>query len=327
MKIANALSKLRQLIFYGMSVVYLSASAQSQYPNKPIKLLVGFPSASSADVSARILSKALGEALNTQIIVENKPGASSNIATEIAMKSAPDGYTLFLSSVANTINAGMGKTGNVNFVTDLMPIALITSLPNILVINPNLKVNNLNELLTLLRSKPGAINFASSGNGTAPHLSGEMLNMMAGVKMVHIPYKGSSQAITDVLSGLVPIMFAPASTALPHINNGSLKALAVTSLQRSAIAPQIATMNELGLNGFETSVWFGLMTPVGTKKETIDLLNKVVNNILKDGTVKSLFLSQGIDPLGGSPDDFAIYIKNEISKWERLIKYSGATFD
>jgi tripartite-type tricarboxylate transporter receptor subunit TctC len=302
-------------------------AADLSYPSKPLKLVVGFPSGSSADVTARIVAKKLGEILLQAVVIDNKPGASSNIATEFVVRAPADGYTLLVGSVANTINSGMGKNQPFNFANDLAPIALITSLPNILVVHPSLGVSSVQELVSLGKTKPNWINYASSGNGTSPHLSGELFNLMSNIKMTHVPYKGSSQAITDVLSGLVPVMFSPASTAIAHINSGTLKALAVTSAQRSAVAPKIPTVSESGLSGYETSVWFGILAPLGTPKEVLDKLNASVNLSLQSSEVKGQLLAQGIDVLGGSKEDLAKYIQSETDKWEKLIKLSGAKMD
>ena len=312
-----------------LSVLFCTAAfaADLTFPNKPLKLIVGFPSGSSADVTARIVAKRFGEILQQAVIVDNRPGASSNIATDAVVRSAPDGYTLLLGSVANTINSGMGKNLPFNFAVDLAPIALITSLPNILVVHPSLGVSTVQELIALGKAKPNLLNYASSGNGTSPHLSGELFNLMANVKMTHVPYKGSSQAISDVLSGLVPVMFSPSSTAIAHINSGSLKALAVTSAQRSAVAPKLPTISESGLAGYETSVWFCILAPAQTPKDILDRLNSAVNLSLQSSEVKNQLLSQGIDTLGGTREELAKYIQADTEKWERLIKLSGAKMD
>ncbi len=302
-------------------------AADLNYPSKPLKLVVGFPSGSSADVTARIVAKRLGEILLQAVVIDNKPGASSSIATEFVVRAPADGYTLLVGSVANTINSGMGKNLPFNFANDLAPIALITSLPNILVVHPSLGVSSVQELVSLGKTKPNWINYASSGNGTSPHLSGELFNLMANIKMTHVPYKGSSQAITDVLSGLVPVMFSPASTAIAHINSGTLKALAVTSAHRSAVASKIPTVSESGLSGYETSVWFGILAPLGTPKEVLDKLNASINLSLQSSEVRGQLLAQGIDVLGGSKEDLAKYVQSETDKWEKLIKLSGAKMD
>jgi tripartite-type tricarboxylate transporter receptor subunit TctC len=319
----------RLIAVLSLTFLFCSAAftADLTFPNKPLKLIVGFPSGSSADVTARIVAKRLGEILQQAVIVDNRPGASSNIATDAVVRSAPDGYTLLLGSVANTINAGMGKNLPFNFATDLAPIALITNLPNILVVHPSLGVTTVQELIALAKAKPSLLNYASSGNGTSPHLSGELFNLMANVKTTHVPYKGSSQAISDVLSGLVPVMFSPSSTAIAHINSGSLKALAVTSAQRSAVSPKLPTISESGLAGYETSVWFCILAPAQTPKDILDRLNSAVNLSLQSTEVKSQLLTQGIDTMGGTREELAKYIQTDTEKWEKLIKLSGAKMD
>ena len=315
------------VLWLSLLICWSALAADPMFPTKPLKLMVGFPSGSSADVTARIIAKRLGEILQQAVIVDNRPGASSNIATDAVVRSVPDGYTLLLGSVANTINSGMGKPLPFNFSTDLAPIALITSLPNILVVHPSLGISSVQELVALGKAKPNLLNYASSGNGTSPHLSGELFNLMANVKMTHVPYKGSSQAITDVLSGLVPVMFSPSSTAIAHINNGSLKALAVTSAQRSAVSPKLPTISESGLTGYETSVWFCILAPAQTPKDVLDKLNAAVNSTLQTTEVKNQLLAQGIDTLGGTREELAKYIQVDTEKWERLIKLSGAKMD
>ena len=316
------------VIFFSLSLLGKTLFAMDDdYPNKPIRLVVGFPSGSSADVTARITSKKAGEILGQNIVVENKPGASSNIATETVVRSQGDGYTLFLGSVANTINSGMGKNLPFNFSTDLSPVVLLTSLPNILVVHPSIGVSSVQELISLAQKKPYELNYASSGNGTSPHLSGELFNQIANVKLSHVPYKGSSQAITDVLSGLVPIMFSPASTALPYLSNGSLKALAVTSGKRSSIVPKLPTLSESGLSNYDTSVWFGILAPVSISKKNLDKINLSFNQALQSQEVKGLLLTQGMDAIGGSKEEMAKYISQETDKWSKLIKSAGVTMD
>ena len=297
------------------------------YPVKPIRLLVGFPSGSSADVAARIISKKTSEILGQAIVIDNKPGASSNIATEAVVRSLPDGYTLLLGTVANTINSGMGKNLPFNFSNDLAPVVLLTNLPNILVVHPSIGVSSVQGLIELAQKKPGQLNYASSGNGTSPHLSGELFNQIANVKLGHIPYKGSSQAITDVLSGLVPIMFSPASTALPYINSGALRALAVSTSKRSSVAPKLPTLSEAGLNNYDTSVWFGVLAPINTPREIQDKLNVSFNQALQSADVKAQLITQGMDTMGGSKEEMGKYISQETEKWLKLIKFSGASLE
>jgi tripartite-type tricarboxylate transporter receptor subunit TctC len=301
--------------------------AQSTYPSKPVKITVGFPAGSSADVTARILAKKLGDNLGQQFIVENKPGAGSNIATDAVAHAPADGYTLLMGTVANTINASLAKNLTFNFATDLAPITLVATVPNILVVHPSLDVGSVQELISRAKSQPGQILYGSSGNGTSPHLSGELFNYMAGVKMVHVPYKGSSQAVTDLLAGRVGVMFSPASTVLPHIQAGTLKALASSGSKRAGVAPDLPTISETGLTGFDTAVWFGLLAPASTPREILERLSAAVNQALGSADVKAQLANQGIDVLGGTPNDFSRYIRQETDKWAKVIEVSGAKIE
>ena len=314
-------------IIFVLTMINPLFAMEDVYPAKPIRLLVGFPSGSSADVAARIISKKTSEILGQAIVIDNKPGASSNIATEAVVRSLPDGYTLLLGTVANTINSGMGKNLPFNFSNDLAPVVLLTNLPNILVVHPSIGVSSVQGLIELAQKKPGQLNYASSGNGTSPHLSGELFNQIANVKLGHIPYKGSSQAITDVLSGLVPIMFSPASTALPYINSGALRALAVSTSKRSSVAPKLPTLSEAGLNNYDTSVWFGVLAPISTPREIQDKLNVSFNQALQSADVKAQLITQGMDTMGGSKEEMGKYISQETEKWLKLIKFSGASLE
>ena len=315
------------IIIFVLTMINPLFAMEDVYPVKPIRLLVGFPSGSSADVAARIISKKTSEILGQAIVIDNKPGASSNIATEAVVRSLPDGYTLLLGTVANTINSGMGKNLPFNFSNDLAPVVLLTNLPNILVVHPSIGVSSVQGLIELAQKKPGQLNYASSGNGTSPHLSGELFNQIANVKLGHIPYKGSSQAITDVLSGLVPIMFSPASTALPYINSGALRALAVSTSKRSSVAPKLPTLSEAGLNNYDTSVWFGVLAPISTPREIQDKLNVSFNQALQSADVKAQLITQGMDTMGGSKEEMGKYISQETEKWLKLIKFSGASLE
>jgi tripartite-type tricarboxylate transporter receptor subunit TctC len=301
--------------------------AQTPFPAKPVKIVVGFPAGSSADLTARILAKKLGENLGQPFIVENRPGAGSSIATEFVVRAPGDGYTLLMGTVANTINATLAKSLSFNFSQDLAPIAPVGTVPNILVVHASLGVTTVKDLIALAKSRPGQILYGSSGNGTSPHLSGELFNSMAGVKLVHVPYKGSSQAVTDLLAGRVQVMFSPASTVLPHIQAGTLKALASTGVRRAGVAPDIPTISESGLSGFDTAVWFGLLAPSGTARDIISRLAAAVGQALGSADVKAQLSAQGIDLLGGGPEEFARYIREETEKWARVIQVSGAKID
>ena len=305
-----------------------SASAQAQsWPSKPLRIVVGFPPGASADVAARLVAAKMSESLGQSVLIENKPGAGSNIATESVVRAPADGYTLLLGTIANTINASLSKNLPFDFGRDLVPVASPPSLPTLLAVTPPLDDVAVQELVAAAKRKPGEILYGSSGNGTGPHLSGELFNLMAGVKLTHVPYKGSPQAMTDLLGGRVQAMFAPASTALPHIKAGTLKVLAVSSAKRTGSSPELPTIAESGLPGFETSVWFGLLAPAGTPRDIIERLNREANRALADPTVKTQFAAQGIDGMGGTAEQFAAYIKDETAKWARVVQASGAKID
>jgi tripartite-type tricarboxylate transporter receptor subunit TctC len=296
--------------------------AADAYPTRPVKIIVGFGPASAADVTARIVGQRLGETMGQQFVVENRTGAGSSIGTEEVVRASKDGYTLLMGSVANTINATV-RDPSFDFAKDLAPIALVATLPNILVVPPSLGVKSVQELIALAKSKPGQLSFGSAGAGTSTHLSGELFNMMAGVKIKHIPYQGSAQAVTDLLAGRIDIMFAPVSSVRAYIADGKLVALASTELKRTSAAPDLPTMTEAGLKGFNTDIWYGLMAPAGTPAPILATLNRAVNDALASEEVLSALHRQGIDALGGTPAAFAHYIETETRKWAGVAAAAG----
>jgi tripartite-type tricarboxylate transporter receptor subunit TctC len=323
------MKKLEMAVVTALGCAWLhDAAAQAPtgagYPTKPVRVIVGFPPASGADITARLVSAKLGELLAHQIVIDNRPGAGSNIAADFAAKAPADGHTLFLATVANTINATLYAKLPFDFQRDFAPIALAAAAPNVLVIHPSVPAKSVAELVTLAKSRPGQLNFASSGTGTAPHLSGELFNAMAGVKLAHVPYKGSPQAVTDLLAGEVALMFSPASTVLPHVKSGRLRALAVTTGSRLSSLPELPTVGESGLKGYETVTWFGFVAPVKTPNAIVTRLNADIVKVLAMQDVRQQFAVQGIDALGGTPENFAAYIRDEIAKWAKVIKLSGA---
>lgn len=297
----------------------LSAVQAQDYPSRPIRLVVGFGPGAGADVSARILAADMSKALGQQIVVENRPGAGSNIAAELVVRAPKDGYTLLMGTVANVINGAI-KPLSFDFAKDLAPIILATEAPNILVVNPSVGAGTVPALIALAKAKPGELTFGSAGVGTSPHVSGELFNVMAGVKTVHVPYQGSAQAMTDLLGGRISLMFSPASTAVPHIRSGAIRALASTTLKRPAIAPDLPTMDEAGLPGFETAIWFGLNAPAATPGDIIEKLARTANAALKAPDVASALQAQGLEPAGGTPEDYARYIASETRKWSAVAK-------
>ncbi len=306
-----------------LSCAAIDATAQA-YPAKSVRVIAGFPPASGADITARVIGAKLYDVLGQQFLVDNRPGAGSNIAAEIAAKSPPDGYTLFIGTVANAINATLYSNLPFDFVRDFAPVALTTAAPNVLVVHPSVPAKSVGELVALAKSRPGQLNFASAGTGTAPHLSGELFKAMAGVSLVHIPYKGSPPAVTDLLAGEVALMFSPASSVLPHVQAGRLRALAVTTSSRLPSLPDLPTVAESGLKGYETLTWFGFVAPAKTPPAIVARLNAEIVKVLALPDVRNQFAIQGIETFGGTPESFADYIRDEIAKWAKAIKLSGA---
>lgn len=304
-----------------------AAWSQANYPGKPVKIVVGFTPGSVADIVARIVAQKLGTGLGQQFVVENRPGAGSNIAAEAVVRAPPDGYTLLMGSVANTINASLAKDLPFEFDKDLAPVAAVASVPNVLVVNPSVAARSVQELIAIAKANPGQLLFGSSGNGTSPHLSGELFSLMAGLKLVHVPYKGSPQAVADLLAGRVSIMFSPASTVLPHVRAGTLRALASSGMHRASAMPDLPTITESGLPGFETSVWLGLLAPAATPREIVERLNEETAQALAAADVRIQLAAQGIDPMGGTPQQFAAYIRQETEKWARVVQAAGVRFD
>ena len=298
-------------------------AAAQDYPSRAVKIIIGFGPGATADITARVLAQRFNEKLGQQFVVENKPGAGSNLAADFVARAPKDGYTLLMATTANAINQTVSPNLSFDFVKDLAPVTLVASVPNVLVAHPSLGVASVPELIALAKSKPEQIFFGSSGVGTSTHLSGELFNQMAGVKLVHVPYPGSAQAIADVLTGRIALLFSPASTVLPHVRDGKLKALATTGGKRTAIAPELPTVAEAGLPGYETDLWLALLAPAGTPRAVIDTLSRAVNEALRVNEVVAPLRAQGIDPLGGTPEEFGRYLQTEVQKWETVAKAAG----
>jgi tripartite-type tricarboxylate transporter receptor subunit TctC len=314
-------------LLLGAAIVLAALSSAAplsadDYPVRPVRVVIGFGPGAVADLAARTIGARMSQLLGQQIVVENRPGAGSSIAAEHVARAPKDGYTLLMATVANTINAAI-STPAFDFSKDLAPVALVANVPNLLVVHPSIGVSTVQELIALAKSKPEQIFYASSGAGTLAHLSGELLNIKAGVKLVHVPYPGSAQGVTDLLAGRVTVMFSPASTVWPHVEAGKLKALATTQTKRAAFAPNLPTMSEAGLPGYDTGIWIGLLAPSGTAGVTIERLARVVNEALKADDVVGPLRAQGVDPLGGSPDEFARHIEHDIRNWTTVAAAAG----
>jgi tripartite-type tricarboxylate transporter receptor subunit TctC len=306
-------------------VAGLTASAcfADDYPARPIRVVVGFSAGSGADISARVVGQRMGQILGQQIVVENKTGAGSSLAAEQVARAPKDGYTLLMATIANVINAVVNPNLSFDFRKDFAPVVRLTTTPNILVVHPSVGVKSVKELIDLAKAKPDQLSFASSGVATGTHLAAELFKVMTGVKMVHVPYAGSPQAVTDLLAGRVQVFFSPASTVLQHVREGKLVALASTEAKRAAMAPDLPTMAEAGLPGFETGLWFGLVAPVGSPKEIIDKLARAGNEALKADEVGKALAPQGIDLVGGSPEEFARYLDGEMRRWATVAEAAG----
>lgn len=300
------------------------AAQTAVYPSKPVKVIVGFPPASGADIMARVISQRVGEVLGQQFPVDNRPGAGSSIGAGIVAKSPADGYTLFIGTIANAINASLYAKLPFDFTRDFTAVAPGGSSPNMLVAHPSVPVRTVADVIRLAKSKPGQLSYGSSGVGTLPHLAAEMFNGMAGLKMTHIPYKGSPQATFDLIAGQFDLMFGISSAVMPEVKNGRLHVVAVTTATRLAALPEVPTVAESGLPGFEAVTWFGFVAPAGTPREIVNRLNTEITRAAALPEVRQQLAAQSIEPLNGTPEHFGAYIRDEIAKWARVVKSSGA---
>ena len=300
-----------------------AAHAQADYPNRPVRLIVGFPPGSAADVTARVLANRMSQIIGQQMVVEAKPGAGSSLAAEFVARAPKDGYTLFLLSSANITNAAINPKLPFDIAKDFAPIALVNSVAIVLVTPPSSGVGSVKELITLAKSKPGEVLYASTGVGAAPHLSGELFAIRAGVKLVHVPYQGSPQAVTDLLAGRVTMMFSPASTVVSQVAAGKLKALASATSKRPGILPDTPTMAEAGMPDFDTSIWFGLAAPAGTPRPVIDKLTRAVREAVNSDDVVKAWRPQGVEKLDGGVDEFARHIASESKRWDEVATAAG----
>lgn len=305
------------------SVAGTAAVMAQTYPTQPVKILVGFGPGSAADILARLVGKQMEASLGQPIVVENRPGNSSMIAAEAVARGAPDGYTLFMATIANTLNPAETKSG-FNLGKDLAPIALLGLVPNVLVAHPSVPANNLQELIALAKSKPETLTFGSSGYATASYMAAELFNANAGTKILSVPYQGgSNQALSDLLSGRITLMFNVAATLAPHVEAGKLKAFAVAQSKRASIMPEVPTLAEAGMTGYDAGVWIGLLAPAATPPAIIEKLSGAANAALGAGEVRTALKRQGTDPVGGTPKEFADFIRVDIEKWVAVLASSS----
>ena len=303
----------------------LSPALAQGYPAKPIRIVVPFPAGGATDILARAAAQKMTEAWGQPVVVDNRPGAGGNIGSDAVAKAPNDGYTLLMGTVGtHAINASLYAKMPYDHVKDFVPIVLVAGVPNVLVVHPSVPVSSVQELIAYGKANPGKLNFASSGSGTSIHLSGELFKTMTGVQMTHVPYKGSAPAVSDLLGGQVQLMFDNLPVSLPHIKGGKLKALAVTSRARAASLPDVPTLHESGLPGFDASSWFGLLAPAGTPADVITKVNGEVAKWIASAEGRERLAAVGANPAGGTPDDFAKHIAAETTKWAKVVKDSGA---
>jgi tripartite-type tricarboxylate transporter receptor subunit TctC len=300
------------------------ASDASSYPNKPVRMIVGYAPGGGSDIMGRFIGQELTRLLGQQMVIENRAGAAQNVAAEYVAKGPADGYTLFMSSAALGVNISLYPKLNYHPVKDFAPIALFAISPNLLLTHPSLPARTLKEFLAVARKNPRNLNYSSSGNGSTQHLSGELLKLMAHVDVVHVPYRGTAPSMTALMSGEVEFSFANIPSSLNYVEQGRLRAIAITSAKRSGLLPNLPTMSEAGLPGFETATWYGLLAPAATPQEIITKLNQAVNTAVKNPEVNKRLAQLGADPVIESPQDFAKYLSAEIERWSKVVKASGA---
>ena len=302
----------------------LPAAAQNNYPNKSVRFVVPFAPGGGTDIIGRIIAQALGEALGQPVVVDNRGGAGSTLGTEIVAKSPADGYTLLFGNISLAFNATLYQKLSYDAQRDLAPITLAAVQPNIVVIHPSLPAKNLREFIDLARANPGKYNYASAGVGSGTHLAAELLKMLTKTNLVHIPYKGTGPALNDLVGGQVNMMVSTFASALPHVKSGRLRALGVTTTKRSPAAPDVATLIEGGVAGFDYSTWYGVFAPRGTPKPIIDKLHATTHKVLAREEIKNRLDGQGVDAIVNSPAEFAAYLKSETDKWGKVVKATGA---
>ena len=313
----------------GLAAASFALAAIGQtFPDKPVRFVIGFTPGGPSDILARAVGQRLGERWGHQVVVENRPGAGGNLAAEAVAKSAPDGYTWLLgnNSILAT-NQSLYRKLPYDPVKDFAPVALVAVQPNILVVHPDVRASSVQELISLAKQSPGGLNYASSGAGAAAHLAGELFKSMAGLDMVHVPYKGAQPALTDLIAGQVQLMFATSASVIPYMKAGRLRALAVTTAQRSPSVPDLPTVSEAGLPGFEATTWHGVVVPSAVPPALVQKLNQDINAVLREKDLSERLAGLGAEIMTGSPRDFADYIAREIPKWSKVVRDSGAKAD
>ena len=304
-----------------------SFAAEADWPTKPITLIIPFATGGTTDIIGREVGQKLSEALKQPVLVDNKPGAGGNLAAGLASKAAPDGYTFLLSTVAHSMSPGLYKSLSYNFIQDFEPVGMVATTPNLLIVNPKLPVKSVAELIAYIKANPNTVNFGSAGSGSTEHLSGELFKSMTGLQITHIPYKGGAPMMTDLIGGQIQMAIETSPSATPHIQSGKVRALGVTSLSRSSVFPDVPTLNESGVKGYEVITWFALMAPKGLPVNVQARLNTELGKVLKNPELLKNFAEQGVTAGNMKPAQLGEFIKTETTKWTKVVKESGAVVD
>ena len=319
---SESVTHLLRVAVYGVALVACQA-AYAEYPDRPVRLIVAQAPGGNADIIGRALAEGLAERLGQPVIVDNRGGASGIIAIELVVRAQPDGHTLLLVASSFGVNPALNRNVPFDQQRDLAPITLVATAPNILVVGPGLAVRSVEELIQVAKSRPGQLTFGSSGNLGSPHLAGELFNLMTGVNMVHVPYKGAAASLTDLIAGRISLSFASLPSAIGHVRSGRLRALAVTSEKRFSLVPELPTVAERGLPGFETSAWQGLLAPAGTPRAIIDRINADAAGSVRSAAMRKLRAANGAEGVGNAPDAFATFVRIQIAKWTKVVRAAG----
>ena len=309
------------------ALLCLTGASYAQYPDKGVRLIVPYAPGGGTDLTGRLAAQRLTEALGKQFIVDNRTGGAGNIGTELVARATPDGYTLLIASLSNSVNVSLFPKLPINPVTNFDPVSLMVTVPMMLVVHPSLPVKSIQDLVALAKSKPGQLNYSSGGMGTANHVAGELFNYLAQVQITHVPYKGGAPALSDVIAGQIHLIFGTMTMTRDFAKTGRLRALATTGTTRSAGAPELPTETEAGLKGYEMVAWYGMLAPVGTPKPVVSKLSEELARIVRIPEVRAALLAQGSEPAGSTPEDYAKFLRVEIDKWAKIAKASGMRAD
>ena len=321
------ISQAVRVLAVALACIAATGASAQDYPSKPIRIIVPYPPGGPTDILARVVAAKLAEKLGQPITIDNKAGASGMIGADMVAKAAPDGYTLLANASIHVINPSVQAKSPYDAIKDFAPVSLIADVPLVLVVTQTLPAQSVKELIALGKAKPGTLNFASSGNAAAPHLAGEAFKIATGVDMQHVPYKGSGPAVSDLIGGQVQLMFDSLPSSIGHIKSGKLRALAVTTSKRAGALPDLPTVAESGVPGFDISTWYGVWAPAGTPKQIVNRISAEIAAIVRTPEIRERLASLGAEPVGDTPEEFAAYTRSELAKWARIVKASGAKAD